>query len=66
MVQSEEKVANKYRCTVCDYIYDPSLGDPDSGVSPGTPFEGLPPDWVCPICGVPQNLFEKLEETVRV
>lgn len=42
----------KYECVVCGYIYDPELGDPDSGVAPGTPFEKLPEDWVCPLCGV--------------
>lgn len=50
----------KYRCTVCGYIYDPEQGDPDNGVSPGTPFENLPPDWVCPICGAAQDQFEKI------
>ena len=42
----------KYRCTVCDYIYDPAVGDPDSGIAPGTAFEDLPDDWSCPLCGV--------------
>ena len=37
----------KYRCTVCDYIYDPAVGDPDSGIAPGTAFEDLPDDWSC-------------------
>lgn len=51
---------DKYICTVCDYIYDPALGDPDNGVPPGTPFEKLPKEWVCPICFVPQDQFAKL------
>ena len=38
----------KYRCIVCGYIYDPEKGDPDSGIEPGTSFEDLPDDWVCP------------------
>ena len=42
----------KYICNACGYVYDPAIGDPDSGVSPETPFENLPPDWVCPLCGV--------------
>ena len=42
----------KYSCDVCDYIYDPVLGDPDNGIEPGTVFEDLPDDWVCPTCGV--------------
>jgi rubredoxin len=52
----------KYRCKVCGYIYDPSLGDPDGGISPGTAFEKLPPEWVCPVCGAAQSEFEKLAE----
>lgn len=54
----------KYRCTACGYVYDPSVGDPESGVSPGTPFEKLPENWVCPVCGVGKDLFEPLEEQV--
>ena len=52
----------KYECTVCGYIYDPELGDPDNGIKPGTPFEELPDDWVCPVCGASKDQFEKLEE----
>ncbi len=52
----------KYLCTVCNYIYDPILGDPDSGIAPGTPFEELPDDWVCPLCGVGKEDFEPVEE----
>ncbi len=48
----------KYRCTVCNYIYDPAVGDPDNGVDPGTPFENLPDEWVCPLCGVDKDQFE--------
>jgi len=49
----------KYRCTACGYIYDPAKGNPDSGIEPGTPFEGLPDDWVCPVCGVDKDQFER-------
>jgi len=49
----------KYRCTVCGYIYDPETGDPDSGINPGTPFGNLPDNWVCPVCGADKSLFEK-------
>ncbi len=52
----------KYRCTVCGYIYDPELGDPDGGIAPETPFEEIPDDWVCPVCGAAKSDFEKLEE----
>jgi len=50
----------KYRCIVCGYIYDPEAGDPDHGVNPGTSFKDLPEDWVCPVCGAPQDQFEKV------
>ncbi|EKQ55028.1 MULTISPECIES: rubredoxin [unclassified Clostridium] len=49
----------KYICTVCGYIYDEAEGDPDNGVAPGTKFEDIPEDWVCPLCGVPKSDFEK-------
>ncbi len=48
----------KYVCSVCGYVYDPDKGDPDNGVDPGTPFSGLPDDWVCPVCGVGKDQFE--------
>jgi flavin reductase (DIM6/NTAB) family NADH-FMN oxidoreductase RutF len=50
----------KYKCTVCGYVYDPEQGDPDSGIKPGTPFENLPDNWVCPVCGADKSLFEKI------
>lgn len=50
----------KYKCTVCGYVYDPEKGDPDSGIKPGTPFEQIPEDWVCPVCGVGKDQFEKV------
>ncbi|MEE8640066.1 MAG: flavin reductase [bacterium] len=48
----------KYVCQVCGYVYDPAVGDPDSGVAPGTAFEDLPDDWVCPVCGAAKDQFE--------
>ena len=51
----------KWVCLVCGYVYDEEQGDPDSGVAPGTAFEDLPDDWVCPGCGVPKDQFEPLE-----
>lgn len=50
----------KYKCLVCGYIYDPAKGDPDNGINPGTSFDALPEDWVCPECGVGKDSFEKL------
>ncbi len=50
---------NKYSCTVCGYVYDPEAGDPPRA-KPGTAFEDLPEDWVCPQCGVGKEMFEKI------
>lgn len=52
----------KYFCTACDYEYDPSKGDPENGIAPGTPFEELPDDWVCPWCGLGKEVFEEVRE----
>lgn len=52
---------SKWKCRVCDYIYDPAKGDPDNGVNAGTAFENLPEDWVCPSCGANKDLFDKLD-----
>ncbi len=46
---------------VCDHIYDPQQGDPDSGIAPGTPFESLPDSWVCPDCGAAKADFEPMD-----
>ncbi|KNZ69687.1 flavin reductase domain-containing FMN-binding protein [Thermincola ferriacetica] len=51
---------DKYRCMVCGYIYDPASGDPDSGIKPGTSFADISDDWVCPVCGVGKDQFEKV------
>lgn len=51
---------DRYKCTVCGYIYDPAIGDPDNGIVPGTSFEKLPDSWVCPECGAPKSEFEKI------
>lgn len=48
----------KYVCSICGYVYDPELGDPDNGVAPGTKFEDLPDDWECPVCGASKDDFE--------
>lgn len=50
----------KYECKVCGYIYDPVDGDPDTGVAPGTAFEDLPEDWVCPLCSAEKDEFEAI------
>ncbi len=52
----------KYRCIICGYVYDPAEGDPDNDIPAGTPFEDLPDDWVCPVCGASKEDFEPVEE----
>ncbi len=56
--RKETQTMKKYVCAVCGYVYDPAQGDPDSGVKPGTQFEDLPADWVCPVCGAGKDQFE--------
>lgn len=48
----------KWECQVCGYVYDPAKGDPDNKIPPGTAFEDLPKDWVCPNCGATKDMFE--------
>ena len=50
---------DKWKCSVCGYVYDPEAGDPDSDIPPGTPFEKLPDDWACPVFGATKDQFEK-------
>ena len=50
---------DKWKCTVCGYIYDPENGDPDRNIPAGTPFEQLPETWTCPVCGAPKSQFAK-------
>ena len=52
----------KYECIICGYIYDEELGDPDDGLAPGTRWEDIPDEWVCPDCGVSKFDFELMEE----
>jgi flavin reductase (DIM6/NTAB) family NADH-FMN oxidoreductase RutF/rubredoxin len=57
----EENKMDKYVCDVCGYVYNPEAGDPDNGVEPGTAWEDVPEDWVCPVCGAPKDQFSKEE-----
>lgn len=50
---------DKYICNVCGYVYDPEQGDPDNGIAPGTSFDSLPDDYVCPECGAGKDAFDK-------
>ena len=52
----------KYKCEVCNYIYDPKVGDEENDIVPGTAFQDLPDDWTCPDCGEPKESFQPLEE----
>ncbi len=51
----------KYKCSICGYVYDPAIGDIDNRANPGTSFDDLPADWVCPVCGAPKDQFEKID-----
>jgi rubrerythrin len=59
---SGDPATQKWICRQCSMIYDPVAGDPDSGIAPGTPFEAIPDDWHCPICGAAKKLFVPYEE----
>ncbi|HPX04683.1 MAG TPA: rubredoxin [Tenuifilaceae bacterium] len=50
-----------YKCKVCGYVYDPEVGDPDHGIAPGTAFDEIPDNWVCPVCGVRKDDFVPFE-----
>ena len=54
---------SKWECIVCGWVYDEKVGDPDSGLAPGTKFEDIPDDWLCPDCGVGKEDFELIETT---
>ena len=53
-----EDTSMKYVCKMCGFEYDPAVGDPDSGIAPGTQFKDIPDDWVCPVCGASKSDFE--------
>lgn len=54
----------KWICRQCSMIYDPVVGDPDSGIAAGTPFEAIPDDWRCPICGAQKKTFVPYQEAI--
>ncbi len=49
----------KYVCEVCEWVYDEEAGVPEQGIAPGTKFEDLPDDFVCPLCGVGKESFSE-------
>ena len=55
---------DKYICTVCDYVYDPELGDPENGIEPGTSFEDLPEDWVAHYAELEKKNLRKRPKTL--
>lgn len=61
-VTAETETAQLWICTSCGFIYDPDEGDPDGGIPPGTPFDQIPDDWFCPVCGARKADFEPYEE----
>jgi len=58
--EKKETTMQKYECSVCGYIYDPENGDADGNIPAGTPFENLPEDWSCPVCGASKSDFNPL------
>ena len=60
--KKQEYIVKKYKCIICDYVYDPAVGDPDNGIAPGTAFADLPDDWLCPDCAVDKDEFEPVDE----
>lgn len=59
VVAEKKQTSQKYICTVCNYVYDPEIGDSDGGIQPGTRFEDIPDSWVCPVCGAKKTEFIK-------
>jgi rubredoxin len=58
----ETQTKQLWICTSCGFIYDPDEGDPDGGIPPGTPFDEIPDDWFCPVCGARKSDFEPYED----
>jgi rubredoxin len=58
IVSTQTKTGQRWLCSSCGFIYDPAEGDPDGGIPPGTPFEEIPDDWFCPVCGARKADFE--------
>lgn len=60
-MDNERMKTMKYSCDLCGYVYDPAIGDPDNGIEPGTSFDDLPDDWVCPECGAMKDDFTAVD-----
>lgn len=61
MILKRRVEMKKYECTLCGYVYDPEVGDPDGGIAAGTAFEDIPEDWVCPLCGATKADFKPVD-----
>ncbi len=61
-IKKGDTMSKVYVCSACGYEYDPAVGDPENGIKPGTPFEELPEDWTCPLCGLGKEVFEEKAE----
>ncbi len=61
-IAEKELEKERYVCEACPYIYDPEKGDPEGGIPPGTPFEDIPDDWLCPICKMDKSHFVKIKK----
>lgn len=59
-VHKQEEFMEKWECMICGYIYDPTVGDPDNGIAPGSAWGSLPDDWTCPICGASKDDFKQV------
>ncbi len=59
-INQKETNMDKWICEVCGYVYEPGKGDPAEGIAPGTSFDDLPEDWICPECGVGKDQFAKV------
>ena len=55
----------KYECAPCGYIYDPKAGDPEGDIAPGTAFEDIPDDWICPVCGMDKSVFKPVKQGMQ-
>ena len=56
----------KFQCSICGYIYDESSGIPEKGIMPGTKWEDLPEDFICPLCAANKSFFKRLEQKAPV
>ena len=61
---SQGVFVTKYKCTICGYVYDEAIGDPDSGIAPGTKWENIDDDWSCPLCGASKCDFVLIDDTL--